>query len=226
MADMSQINTNPDFFRNFGIVPNDLAPPPGPIRSYLPWWHIVGQYLGTGFMLSVGAGMGLIFFLGLPMPVGLLCAAVLLGVLGYFIYRATCHDYSWIELDGRVLRARHLYTQRIVERQIEDIEDLLTITFAAVNLTVIIVESLVGRIRGIEIRFRDKRSPLRVLRADPAMKNAKELIEAVIFRMSEVARVDAEVVELDGKPMVRRIFWAGAEALADGTPLRRPHFHA
>jgi hypothetical protein len=213
-----------NFFRDFGIVPTDLAPPAGPIRSYLPWWHIIGQYLGTAFMMSLGVGMALIFVLGLPAPLNWLCAPVLPAVLGTFMYRAACHDYAWVELDGHRLRARHLYSQRLSERQVEDIDDLLTLTFPVVNVTVAIVETLLGRVRGIEIRFRDGRNPLRVLRADPAMKNAKALIEAVIYRMSQTGKIDAEVIELDGKPMIRRIFWAGADALADGTPVRRPHF--
>jgi hypothetical protein len=38
--------------------------------------------------------------------------------------------------------------------------------------------------------------------------------------MSQIGKIDAEVI----KSMIRWIFWAGADALADGTPLRRPHF--
>jgi hypothetical protein len=70
-----------------------------------------------------------------------------------------------------------------------------------------LTEALIGRVRGVEIRFRDKRTPIRISRADPAMTHAKELIEAIAYRMSEIGEIDAEVVEFEGKPLVRRIYW-------------------
>jgi hypothetical protein len=63
------------------------------------------------------------------------------------------------------------------------------------------------------IRFRGKPSPFRVARADPAMKNAKELIEAIVFRMSEKGEVDAELIDFEGKPLIRRIHWKDASQI-------------
>jgi hypothetical protein len=105
------------------------------------------------------------------------------------------------------VRAKHLYTRRIVERNIEDIEDLLTLVIQMQTFAVALTNAWLGRIRGVEIRFRDKRTPLRISRTDPGMKNARELVEALIYRMWQKGPVDAEIIQLGGKPLVRRIFW-------------------
>jgi hypothetical protein len=36
---------------------------------------------------------------------------------------------------------------------------------------------------------------------------AKLFVEALIYRMWQLAPVDAEIIDLRGKPLVRRIFW-------------------
>jgi hypothetical protein len=72
-----------------------------------------------------------------------------------------------------------------------------------------VVENLLGRVKGIEIRFHDRRTPLRILRADPAMTNAKELIEAVVYRMAQIRELETEIAEVNGKTLVRNIHWKG-----------------
>ncbi len=130
-----------------------------------------------------------------------MAAAVPLVGFGYIVYRATGNVYAWIELDGDTLRAKHLYTRRVVERTIGEIEELRTLVFNTLEAL------LLGRIRRITIRFRDWRTPLAVSRADPAMTNAKELIEAVVYRMSEYGEIDTEIAIWMGKPFIRRIYW-------------------
>lgn len=110
-------------------------------------------------------------------------------------------------MTGATLRARHLYTGRIVERSIEEVDDLLTLVNQARTLTTAITEAWLGRVRGIKIRFRDRRTPLEVGRADPGMHQAKELIEAIVYRMAEKCPLDVEVVNFQGQPLIRRIFW-------------------
>jgi hypothetical protein len=139
-------------------------------------------------------------------PANVAAAAVPLIVFGYIVYRVTKNDYAWIELDGDTLRAKHLYTRWLVERTIGEIEDLRTSVFPF-TLEGAITASLLGRVRAITIRFRDWRTPLSVSRADPAMKNAKELIEAVVYRMSEYGEVDTEIAITMDKPFIRRIYW-------------------
>jgi hypothetical protein len=196
-----------DPFRDFGILPEGMTPPPEKVRSFLPTGHIIGQYVFSVMMIVFGLGMAAVFWFGFPFPLNVPAAAVALAVFGGLIFLATRNDYSWVELDGAILRAKHLYTGRIVERSIEEIDDLLTLVLQVRTLSTMIVDAWLGRVRGVEIRFRDKRTPLRVCRTDPAMRNAKELIEAVIFRMSQQGEVDAEVIDFGGKPLVRRIFW-------------------
>ena len=197
----------PDFFRDFGILPYGKTQPPKKVRTFFSTGTVIGQYIGTALMLGFGLGMAVLMALLLPFPFNLFAPLVPLLLFGVAVYFVTRNDYAWIELDGDVIRAKHLYTRRVIERPIEDIEDLLTLVLTVRTLTVKIVEAWLGRIRGVEIRFRDKRTPLRISRSDPAMKNAKELVEALIYRMWQTAPVDAEVINLRGKPLVRRIFW-------------------
>ncbi len=195
-----------DFFRDFGIIPHGVPAPSPKVRCYLPWGHVIAQYLFAGLMSSLAIGMGLVCILGLSFPLNVLASGAVFAGFGYLVYHATRNDYSWVELDGETLRAQHLYTRRCIERSIEDIEDLLTRVSAIRTMETLITESLLGRVRGIDIRFRDKRTPIYISRADPAMKNAKELIEAIIFRMSEKAPLDAELINFQGKPLIRRIY--------------------
>jgi hypothetical protein len=197
----------PDFFRDFGIIPQGVPPPPETVRSYLPRRHVVGQFIMTGIMSSVGLGAALLVALGFSFPWNLLAAVGMLGGFAALIYLATRNDYTWVELDGETIRAKHLYTRRIVERSVEDIQDLLTLVVRVRTLETLIAEAWLGRVRGISIRFRDQRTPIQVSRTDPAMKNAKELIEAIVYRMSEKGAVDAEIINLEGKPLIRRIHW-------------------
>jgi hypothetical protein len=39
------------------------------------------------------------------------------------------------------------------------------------------------------------------------MRHARELIEAIAYRMSEIGEVDAEIIDFEGEPLVRRIHW-------------------
>jgi hypothetical protein len=200
----------PDFFRNFGIIPHGVAPPTGIVRAYFPWFQVFGQYLLTCLMSCVGIGLGLYCARNLPYPASVLAAAASLAGFGIIVYLGTRNDYLWVELDGETLRAQHLYTGRIIERSIDEIDDLLTLVFLVRSTTTRLTEALISRVRGIRIRFHDKLTPLQVIRADPAMKNAKELIEAIIFRMSEKGEVDAEIIDFEGKPLIRRIHWKEA----------------
>src|SRR5260370_29503659 len=117
----------PDFFRDFGIIPQGVSPPPETIRCYLPWGHVIGQYVVTSVMAGFGIGIGVLFALTLPFPVNALASSATLACFGYIVYLAARNDYSCGELDGDKLRARHLYTRRVIERSIRDIEDLLTL---------------------------------------------------------------------------------------------------
>ncbi len=197
----------PDFFREFGILPYGKAAPPGKVRASFSRGTVVGQYIATALMSGFGLGVAVVFAFTIPFPFNIAAAPAAVALFGYVVYLATRNDYAWIELEKDVLRAKHLYTRRIVERPIAEIDDLLTLVIQVRTLAVHITEAWLGRIRGIEIRFQDKRTPLRVSRTDPAMKNAKELVETLIYRMGEKAPVDAEIIDLRGKPLVRRIFW-------------------
>src|SRR4051812_32184679 len=172
-------------FGDFGILPESVSPPAGPVRAGFSAGRVAGQYVGTGIVSLVGLGLAGLFFWLLPTPLNLLGGAAAVLAAGALVYLATRRDYRWVELDGRTLRAKHLYTGRVVERRVDDVESLGTMVYPVRTLAVAAVEGVLGRIKGIEVRFRDRRTPLRVMRADPAMTNARALIEAIVYRMSE-----------------------------------------
>jgi hypothetical protein len=162
----------------------------------------------------VGLGLAVLLALTMPLPLNLLgCAAALAG-FGTFVYLATHNDYRWVELDGTTLRAKHLYTGRVIERPLEEIECLGTMVYQVQTTETAVMQALLGRVKGIEVRFRDRRTPLRILRADPPMTNARELIEAIVFRMAQVREVDAEIIDFAGRPLVRHIHWKGERPTA------------
>ncbi|MHB1425321.1 MAG: hypothetical protein ACYC3I_19295 [Gemmataceae bacterium] len=111
--------------------------------------------------------MGLFFARTLTFPSNVLVAAALLAGFGILVYLATRNDYSWVELDGETLRAKHLYSRRVIERSIDDIEDLLTLVFQVRSAVTRITEAWLGRVRGIMIRFRDQRTPFQVGNRSP-----------------------------------------------------------
>jgi hypothetical protein len=197
-----------DLFRDHGIIPDQVQPPAGPVRASLGTGTVIGQFIGTGVMLALGIGMAVVVSFAAPFPANVGVAILPLALFGGIVFFVTRKDYAWIELDGHTIRARHLYTRWTVERKIEDVQELLTMVFQVRNLTTVLTEKMVGRVRGIQIRFRDGKTPLYVSRADPKMTNAKELIEAIVYRLWESGPVDAEVIDFEGAPLIRRIYRA------------------
>ena len=115
----------PDFFRDFGVLPNAAVSSTRTVRAYFSWGQVVGQYLMTFLMTGVGVALALYCEVTLPFPANLLGAVASFAGFGYIVYRATRNDYSWVELDGGKLRSKHLYSRRVVERSIEEIEAIV-----------------------------------------------------------------------------------------------------
>ncbi|MCR9116602.1 MAG: hypothetical protein NXI22_06595 [bacterium] len=202
----------PDFFPDFGVMPRSESLPQETTRAAFSTGQVIGQYLGTCLMSAIGIGLAILFATTLPVPGNLLASAVAFSGFGYLVFRSTRYDYAWVELKGQNLRAKHLYTRQITERSIEEIEDLLTLVFQTRSAATAISEAWLGRIRGFKIRFSNNRSPFVVCRADPAMKNAKELMEAIVYEMAQHGAIDAEIVDRDSKPLIRRIYWKAADS--------------
>jgi hypothetical protein len=198
---------SPQVFREFGIIPDRVEPPPQQLRAYFSWGHIVGQYIATGLLVLFGLGIAVLFAFTLPLPLNILAALVALSLGGGLACLVGRNDYMWVELDGHTIRAKHLYTGRITERSIDEIDHLQTLVLQVQNLTTMIVNVWLGRVRGIMLHFRDKRWPIMVSRVDPKMTNAQQLMEAIVYRMSERGEIDAEVIDFRGTPLIRRIYW-------------------
>lgn len=197
-----------DLFRDFGPLPQGQPPPAERIRCFFSTSRIVGQYIGTALVSALGIGLAILLAVKMPWPLNLLGSAASLAGFGMIAYLATHNDYRWVELDGDTLRAKHLYTGRTIERRVNEIEFLGTMVYTVRRAETVIVEALLG-VKGVEIRFRDRRTPLRVLRADPAMTNAKEFIEALVFRMAAIREIEPEIIEFARAPLVRNIHWKG-----------------
>ena len=114
------MSTEPDAFRDFGILPRTSPPPPERVRASYPWEHVIGQCLVNGVMVAAAVVLAWLNatigsfskkLVTIPLPL------VFFGVIIYFRNR---HDFVWIELDGKIIRAKHLFTRRVMERRIED----------------------------------------------------------------------------------------------------------
>jgi hypothetical protein len=202
-----------DAFRDFGLLLAGSPPPAGCLRSALPWYQVLFQYL-MSLVLVVGFGLG---GLGMLVAAAFQQDAVALGafltggslLLAIAVFGAchVRHTNLWVELDGPIIRARNLYSLRITERHVHEVVDILTHVWLARERSEIrLAELFQGRVRGFEIRFLDTRDGFRVYR--PEMRNVRELIEGIMFRMAERGRLVPEIVALAGRPLIRRITWA------------------
>ncbi len=198
-----------DVLRNYGLTPQRGASTRGPIRSSLSTSAIIGQWVAF-FLFGISPNLlGLVFLTLMPAPLmGIsmgICFCLFGGIMGYLI----AHDVNeWVEIDGDTLRWRQLFTRQVDEHHVGELAEILTLTLAVRTLTVRIVEGIYGRIKGFEFRFPDMKRGVRVFRADPAMTNVRELLEAVITKMYEFGDVEPEVIELEGSPLIRRLVLA------------------
>ena len=69
----------------------------------------------------------------------------------------------------------------------------------------VISKRKVDRVTGIEIRFRDRRTPLRI----QSMTNAKALIKAILYRMAQMGELDAETFQSARQSLVLNVHWKG-----------------
>jgi hypothetical protein len=196
-------------FRDFGISIESLRPPRETIQCFLSRRAVAAQYVSTGVVTALGIGLTCAVAMTMAPPLSLLACAAMLAGLVVLVYLATHNDHWRIELKEDTLRAEHLYTGLAIHRSIDEIDSLDTLFGPVRRLETVVAEKLTGRVRGVTIRFRDHRTPLQIVRAGPVMVNAQELLEGVAYRMMQVRELDAEIIELAGRPLVRSIYWKG-----------------
>lgn len=203
-----------DLIRNFGILPADQPIPTGKVRSEMKTGTIIGQYaFSVIFLGSFGLAGLVLLAVGIFANITFESRGICIG-LGVFFSCATAfiaslalaHDYQWVELDGETLRAKHLYSRRVSERPVKEINDILTEVIMIKTLAVRIVEKRSGRIRAFAFRFHDLPKGIKIFR--PEMTNVAELVSAVIGAMSRHGPVEPEIINMEGSPMVRRVHWA------------------
>jgi hypothetical protein len=198
----------PLIFRDFGIIPDRVGPPPPVVRAPMTMNELIWQYFIAGLCVLIFGPVLLGWAIFLPFPANIVTA--LGGSLwsAWVIYFSFRHKYVWVELDGDRIRARHFLTRRTHERLLTEIDHLETLVMQVQSpSTTALLHAFYGRVRGCLFRFGDRRWPIAVSRVDPVMVNAQELIEAIVYRMSQHAEIDAELSEYQGSPLVSKIFW-------------------
>lgn len=185
--------------RMYGITPRRGSPSTVPIRSRLTTGNIIGQWIAF-LMFGVGPVLlGLLLLIVVPV------LAVRLGVGGFFVFLGLILGWliardvnEWVELDGDTFRWKHLFNRRVSERHVSEIDTILTLTLAMRTAAVRIAEGIFGRIKGFEFRFGARKHGVRIFRADPAMTNVQELVEAVVSKMYQYGEVVPEIVNFEG----------------------------
>ena len=204
-----------ELLRQLGILTDAAAPVPVRIRSSIRWF-IPFLVVGLGTPLMLGPVLGGVWMLGLGVNAadfgemaGFLCGGVALIALGAFLLYQASKGSVWVELDGDVLRARAMFTFRVTEHLIEEIEEVRTLVRVVRHAPeVIVTDALLGHVAGFEIRFRGARRSFGLLSHD--MNHVPELIGALLAHMAERGRLLPEMIQLQGRPILKRITWEDA----------------
>jgi hypothetical protein len=196
-------------FRDFGILPDNLPEPAANIRCFISPGRIIGQYVSTAIVVLLGLAWMTAIVMILSLPLSAIGCAATAVAFGAWIYLVTRHDYRWIELEGDRLHAQHLYTGCMIDRAVSEIECLETIMIRSKQVEARVVAKLFGRVKGVDVYFNDRHTCLCVRRADPAMTNAEELIQAILYRMQEIGDLECETINVGGQPVVKNTHWKG-----------------
>ncbi len=138
---------------------------------------IAALIFGPMFMLGPAAiGVGMVIgthfdgwsLLLLPLCVG--CSAF----IAYHMFQ----NYQWVELDGDIIRGRRFWTREFVEREIDQISEIVPAGAVVKSIENAIADKLLGSVRGYEIRFQNGGPNIGLVRHD--MANVDELIEALV----------------------------------------------
>ena len=146
------------------------------VRSHLRWAaKIPALLIGPTFVAAlIGGGIAVARFV----PIGWLRIAGPLVLTGGGIFLAyhMIHTFSWVEFDGHVLRARHLYTRLLWVHPREQITAVVPayskVPDYAMNA---IADHIIGPVRGYEIQIAGRRRGIWLAVGDTA--GAAELAE-------------------------------------------------
>jgi hypothetical protein len=159
MKESSTIEEREKTYRNEGIHPDGLPEPPEVVRASFGFWTRFGQYLMTGLVAAFGVGGLVLASLCWLIPDAWLPAlglglffAIGSAVLIYFVTR---NDYACIELEGRCLSAKHLYTGRMICRDVSEIAEVKTHALPLSHPILAMTAAMFGRIKGFHIVFQD-----------------------------------------------------------------------
>lgn len=147
---------------------------------------LVALLFGPLFMLGpVAIGVVLLYAVGFSLnsqSVLVLCFSV--GGSAFFAYHML-QNYHWVEFDGEVIRGRRFWTRQYVEHRISNATQLLPLKGLAASPVNTVIDSILGPVRGVEIRF--QHGPrVALIRHD--MTNVDQLIKAVIDRRPDLVQ--------------------------------------
>jgi hypothetical protein len=200
-----------EMLRTYGVLPEMAVPAQLPIRSELGLMAAAGQWIA---LIVFGAGpivLGVMVLVAAADPRTKLLGGGILLAIGLALAWVTVRQCNaWVEIDGDTLLWQHLVTRRISRREVGQLASIVTLVRNTDvgrpqdRMAAKLVEKILGRIKGFEFRFVDG-ARVQISRADPAMSNVLELLEATLARMSRCGTVVPEVIELRGTPLVKRL---------------------
>lgn len=156
---------------------------PGPsVRCALKWYiQLIALLMGPVLFGGPLAG-GVWCLLAAVFPENLF-GLVLLGVAAFLGYHMG-QTYAWIELDGDVLRAKNYWTRWEMVRFVSDIRDIRPLVAMGHNEVTGILDGLMGKVRGYEIRFVQGGWSLPLMRYD--MSGVDKMMRALAERGKDV----------------------------------------
>jgi len=168
--------------------------------------QLFGQMAGT-FLFAGFFGFLTVMFIRDGMH---LAAVGVFALGGYILWAGTKDVFSWVELNGTTFRARHFYYRYELECLVEEIAEVRP-RYRDRTAQGQILSHILGPMWGVRVFVRGSRQPVAVYFNDPAMTNAKELVEAVLYHMNKLGNVSVESVQLNNKPKVQRIYRADVD---------------
>ncbi len=192
-------------FHDLGILPVDLREPAAQIRASLTSGRVVAQFIVVWLTTAAVLAAAVFYYFTSPPVLNILGVVTTVAAIAAFLFMAMRRSNRWVELDGHQLRAQRLYTGQQVQHTVDDISSVVTIYLGAGRTELDVLNKLFGRVKGVEIQFKDGRTPLRIYRTDPAMTNAQEIVEAILFRMQETRELDVDATMEQDRLLVKSI---------------------
>ena len=147
-----------------------------PIRSERRLAISIVALIFGPILVLVPIGLGLFIFLGTKPSITSGALLLLFAGGSAFIAYHMLQNNHWVEFDGTCIRTRRFWTRQLIDQYLEDVVDIRALGAVACTSETIVIDKLLGPVRGYEIRF--KSGPgISLMRGD--MKRVDELVIAI-----------------------------------------------